>query len=212
MKTAGLPTKPHIVPSQPPDGSSIRHPVRTALVIVVSGLALYLLSLYRYLLFHSLAEIFSITIAAGVFVVAWNTRRYNAGSSLFYIGAGYLCVAFLDVLHTISYTGMGVFPDDRFYANQVWIVSRATEALTLLLFLGIVRRRSRTADRIVALTLPLVAAAAVFTIFVVAGVPCVLHRRNRSDSFQDRERVRHMRRADLATLVLFRRDSGKLQP
>ncbi|HUX11557.1 MAG TPA: MASE3 domain-containing protein, partial [Spirochaetia bacterium] len=172
METTGSPTTSRfMLPPTPRDESSIVHPIRTALVILVSGVALYLLSRYRYLLFHSLAEIFSITIAAGVFVVAWNTRRYNAESSLFYIGAGYLCVAFLDVMHTISYAGMGVFPDDRFYANQIWIVSRATEALTLLVFLGIVRRRSRTTDRIVALTLPLVAAAAVFTIFVVPVFP-----------------------------------------
>ena len=44
-----------------------------ALVVLIG---LYLASLYNYLLFHSLAEGFSIVIACGIFIVAWNTRRY----------------------------------------------------------------------------------------------------------------------------------------
>ncbi len=37
-------------------------------------LGLYLTSLYNYLLFHSLAEIFSIVIAFSIFILAWNCR------------------------------------------------------------------------------------------------------------------------------------------
>ncbi len=38
--------------------------------------ALYLTSLYNYLLFHSLVEMFGIVIACGIFMVAWNSRRF----------------------------------------------------------------------------------------------------------------------------------------
>ncbi len=140
-------------------------------IVLVAGAALYGLSQYSYLLFHNLAELFSVVIAAGVFVVAWNTRSYNPESPLIYIGTGYLCIALLDVLHTISYQGMGVFPPDRFYANQMWIAARFIEATTLLVFLGIVKKRDRTADRLVAILLPLLTAAAIFTIFVVPIFP-----------------------------------------
>jgi uncharacterized membrane protein YccC len=37
---------------------------------------LYLTSLHSYLLFHSLAEIFSIVVACGIFMLAWNSRRF----------------------------------------------------------------------------------------------------------------------------------------
>lgn len=37
---------------------------------------LYVLSLYSYLLFHSLSELFSIILACGIFMVAWNSRRF----------------------------------------------------------------------------------------------------------------------------------------
>ena len=43
-------------------------------VMAAVFLGLYLLSLYSYLLFHSLAEIFSIVVGCGLFLVAWNVR------------------------------------------------------------------------------------------------------------------------------------------
>ena len=39
--------------------------------IVLFGL--YMTSKYEYLLFHSLAELFSIIVAGGIFIVAWTT-------------------------------------------------------------------------------------------------------------------------------------------
>lgn len=128
-------------------------------------------SAYSYLLFHTLAELFSVVIAGGVFVVAWNTRSYLTGSPLIYIGTGYLTVGLIDLFHTISYAGMGVFPGGHFYANQLWIVARLLEAVTILLFLSIFPRRSKTADFLVAFGYPLAAAAALFTIFVVPVFP-----------------------------------------
>ena len=44
--------------------------------------ALYLTSRYSYLFFHSLAEIFSIVIACGIFMVAWNSRRFIDNTDL----------------------------------------------------------------------------------------------------------------------------------
>ena len=47
---------------------------------------LCLSSLYNYLLFHSLAEIFSIIVACGIFIVAWNSRRFLDNNYLLFIG------------------------------------------------------------------------------------------------------------------------------
>ncbi len=41
---------------------------------------------WSYLLFHSLAELFSIIIAASYFLVAWHTRKYNQVPSLVTLG------------------------------------------------------------------------------------------------------------------------------
>ncbi|MHC4459475.1 MAG: MASE3 domain-containing protein, partial [Planctomycetota bacterium] len=53
---------------------------------------LYLTSLYSYLLFHSLAEIFSIVVACGIFMLAWNSRRFLENTYLLFIGIAYLFI------------------------------------------------------------------------------------------------------------------------
>jgi PAS domain S-box-containing protein len=95
---------------------------------------LYVASLYNYNLFHSLGEFFSIIIAATLFLVAWNSRQIIDNNYLLILGIGYLFVGGLDLLHTLSYKGMGVFIG--YGANlptQLWIGARYLEAVTLLL-------------------------------------------------------------------------------
>ncbi|MEK6698478.1 MAG: MASE3 domain-containing protein [Nitrospirota bacterium] len=78
------------------------------LVFVILGL-LYLASQYSYLLFHSIAEIFSVVVAFGIFMLAWNSRRFLDNNALLFIGIAYLFVGMIDILHTLAYKGMGVF-------------------------------------------------------------------------------------------------------
>ncbi len=70
---------------------------------------IFISSYYNFLLFHSLAEIFCILIAASVFIVAWNTRNYSWNGYLLFIGTGFLFVAIIDLFHMLAYRGMGVF-------------------------------------------------------------------------------------------------------
>jgi len=88
---------------------------------------------YNYLLFHSIAEIFSIVIAFGVFTIAWSSRKKIDNMYILFIGIAYLFIALLDVLHTLSYKGMNIFTDYSFYANQLWLAARFMESLTLLI-------------------------------------------------------------------------------
>lgn len=94
---------------------------------------LYAASLYNYLLFHSLAEGFAIIVACGVFMLAWNSRRLLDNNYLLLVGIAYAFIGAMDLLHTLSYSGMGVFPG--YGANlptQLWIAGRYMEAFTLL--------------------------------------------------------------------------------
>jgi PAS domain S-box-containing protein len=105
-----------------------------ALVWILVLVGLYGVSLYNYNLFHCLAEFFSIIIAATLFLVAWNSRQIIDNNYLLLLGIGYLFVGGLDLLHTLSYKGMGVFIG--YGANlptQLWIGARYLEAVTLLL-------------------------------------------------------------------------------
>ncbi|MBU1341025.1 MAG: hybrid sensor histidine kinase/response regulator, partial [Proteobacteria bacterium] len=100
--------------------------------IIVSVLVgLYLTTFVNYLLFHSLSEIFSIVVAISFFMITWNSKEYIKNQYLLFIGIAYLFIAFIDLLHTLSYKGMPIFTDYDFYANQLWIGARYMESITL---------------------------------------------------------------------------------
>jgi len=109
---------------------------------VLAGL--YLTSLYSYDLFHGLVELFGVVVAAAVFVIAWNSRRYFANDYVLSLGIALLFVAGVDVLHTLAYQGMNVFPD--YTANlptQLWIVARSLQTLALIVAPLLMSRRVR---------------------------------------------------------------------
>jgi len=113
----------------------------TGLLIIIG---LYLTSLYSYLLFHSLAEIFSIVIACGIFMVAWNSKEFMDNNYFLFLGIAYLFIGGLDMVHTLAYKGMGVFTG--YGANlptQFWIAARYLESLSLILALTFLNRRMK---------------------------------------------------------------------
>src|SRR6056297_664487 len=103
---------------------------------------LWLLS-RNFLLFHAYAEGFSIVIAVMMFVITWNSRHVIDNYYLYFIGLTYLFVANFDFLHTLGYSGMNVFPDYDFYANQLWVVGRLMESISLLLGFYFLKRKKR---------------------------------------------------------------------
>jgi signal transduction histidine kinase len=117
--------------------------VGSGLVAALSAVFLYVASLHSYLLFHSLVEIFSVVIAGGVFMLAWNARGSAENRNLVYLGIGYLFTAVLDLFHTLSYNGMGIFPEGNDLATKLWICARYLQAATLLLFAGSYHLRRR---------------------------------------------------------------------
>ena len=100
-------------------------------LLVLTGL--YFISIHNYVLFHSLAELFSIVIAAGLFMVAWNIRRILENQYLLFIGIAYLFIGILDTIHTIVYPGMVIVGGlDTNPPTQLWIAARYMESLSLL--------------------------------------------------------------------------------
>ncbi|MBU0515971.1 MAG: hypothetical protein KJ621_14490 [Proteobacteria bacterium] len=102
---------------------------------VLAGI--YLTSLYNYLLFHAIVELFSIAVACGIFMFAWNFRRFFYNNYLLFLGVAYLFVAGLDFVHLLAYKGLGVFPG--YGANlptQLWIAARSLQAASIILTIG----------------------------------------------------------------------------
>lgn len=111
--------------------------IRDGLLGGLAGLlvlfGLYLTSLYSYLLFHTLVELFSIVVATAIFVIVWNARRLLDNDYILFLGISFLFVALLDSLHTLTYKGMGVFPDlGTNVPTQLWIASRYLQGLAFV--------------------------------------------------------------------------------
>ena len=104
---------------------------------------LYRISCHNYLLFHALVELFSILIAFAIFIIAWNGRQFLTDGYFLLLGVAYFCIGCFDLLHTLAYKGMGVFPGiGANLATQLWIASRYIEAISLLLAPLLLGRKS----------------------------------------------------------------------
>ncbi len=126
---------------------------------------LYLMT-SNYLLFHAYAEGFSIVIAALMFVLTWNSRQYIDNPYLRFIGLGYLFVANIDFLHILGYVGMNVFAGYDYYANQLWVLARYMESLTLLVGLYFLYKQKSCNDYLVLVVYTIISAIGIFSIFV----------------------------------------------
>ncbi len=106
--------------------------------------ALVWLGTQNYLIFHSLTELFSIIVAAAVFVIAWNVRDMIENGYLQFLGIALLSVAGIDLAHTLAYNGMGVFPGHGpDLPTQLWIAGRTLESVSLLIAPTFLSRRVR---------------------------------------------------------------------
>ena len=104
------------------------------LVPIALAITLLVISNVNIVLFHTLAELFAIAVAITLSVVAWHMYPFTKNNYLMFLGCGYFWVAMLDLIHALSYKGMGVF--DFAGSNetvQFWLVARYLEATVLLL-------------------------------------------------------------------------------
>ena len=118
-----------------------RAPLLLTLLLLVG---LYYLAQYNFLLFHTTVELFSIVVAVAMFMIAWNSRRYLDNGYLSFLGIAYLFIAGIDLVHTLSYSGMALFPGHT--ANlptQLWIAARYLEAGSLIAAPIFLHRRLR---------------------------------------------------------------------
>ena len=114
----------------------------------------YLTIFYNYLLFHTIAELFSIVIGGGIFIICWNSRKRIDNSFFLVIGVSFLYVGFLDLIHSLAYTGMNIFIGyDTNLPAQLWIATRYTQAGSFLLASIIINKKIRISYLIIFYTL-----------------------------------------------------------
>jgi PAS domain S-box-containing protein len=108
---------------------------------------LYLISTYNYLLFHGIIEVTTIVIVFAVFIIVWNTRRNITNVFFLVIGISCLFIGGIDLIHTLAYKGMGIFPGDS--ANlptQLWIAARYYQSIAFFIATLLIGK-SLTKDR-----------------------------------------------------------------
>jgi PAS domain S-box-containing protein len=132
-------------------------PVRRVVLLICSGLilcGLYLISRANYLLFHGLIEVFSIAVACSIFLLFWNSRQFLDDGYYLFLGIASLFVGGVDLLHTLAYKGMGVFPGyDANLPTQLWIAARYIQSLSFVIAPLFLRRRLRPVPVLVAYAL-----------------------------------------------------------
>lgn len=140
-------------------------PLRRSSLLVISVVLVGVLLTRRhnYLLFHSLAELFSIALTFGVFTVFWNARRFLDNGCFLFLGIASLFLGLVDLLHTLAYDRMGVFDAGPNLATQLWLAGRFIQASAFLaapLFL-----RQRFDARLIFAVYAIAAAALLASIF-----------------------------------------------
>lgn len=104
-----------------------RHFLFIAAIFITS-----LLPLYSFLLFHIVAEFYSIIIAGTIFIIVFNLKDQIEHGYLKFIGISYLYVGTIDFFHTLAYKGMNIFTGfDTNLATQLWISARYMESISL---------------------------------------------------------------------------------
>ena len=122
--------------------SIIRHDSIEYIILIVGLFLTYLASLYSFLLFHSIIEVFSIVIAGGVFLIGWHSRKYMNSSFFLVLGVSFLFISVIDLVHTLAYSGMGVFLEfDANLPTQLWIVARYWQALSYLFATMVIKKK-----------------------------------------------------------------------
>ena len=148
------------IPNAPPRASA------QLFVGLAALIALYLTSRSNYLLSHTLAEMFSVVIATGIFMIAWNSRRLTGGGYFLLLGIAYLFIGAMDMVHAMAYKDMSIFPNaDMNLPTQLWIAARYMESLSLFAAALIVGKtvRSRIAFPAYALVFSLLLGAIFYT-------------------------------------------------
>jgi signal transduction histidine kinase len=85
------------------------------------------------LLFHTLAELFSIFVGLLMLVIVLNTQHFVRNDFLIYLGIGYFAISMIDTMHTFTVKGMPFFNIlDGEITLHFWIYGRLLESLLLL--------------------------------------------------------------------------------
>ncbi len=88
-----------------------------------------------YIVFHNVAEFFSIIVSFSIFGAGWYTYDRSRDRHILFLSAAFLGIGLLDFMHTLSYAGMPAFitPNSANKSTQFWIAARMFTAIAFLI-------------------------------------------------------------------------------
>lgn len=118
---------------------------RMGLVFVAALLPFLLVTLFHeqlygvmtitdYLVFHNVAEFFSVMVAFSIFGVGWYTYDQSHNRHALFLSTIFFAIGLMDFCHALAYAGMPEFitPNLPTKASQYWIAARMFMAITFL--------------------------------------------------------------------------------
>lgn len=113
--------------------------ITLSIVLIITAVCI---SFKNYLLFHTLIEIASVTSAFIISIIAINTYKISYNSYFTFLGIAFAFVGCFNLLHALSYKGMGIFQGDTSnLATQLWIVTKFIESISLLVSFSLLEKK-----------------------------------------------------------------------
>jgi two-component system, cell cycle sensor histidine kinase and response regulator CckA len=87
-----------------------------------------------YLVFHNVAEFFSVMVSFSIFALGWNACEQNRDRHALFLSVAFLAIGLIDFMHTLGYSGMPplITPNVTNKATEFWIAARFLGAATFL--------------------------------------------------------------------------------
>lgn len=88
----------------------------------------------HYLIFHNVAEFFSIVVSFSIFGLGWYAYDQNNNQHSLFLSAAFLVTGLIDFMHTLGFTGMPalITPNQPNKASQFWVIVRFFDASAYL--------------------------------------------------------------------------------
>lgn len=104
-------------------------------IFLIISLGLMYLGIRNYLAFHVISELYSSMVAFMMASISINTFKINKNNRIMFLGIAYGFIALLDLIHMMSYKGMGILGDETSnIPTQLWIAARYMESLSFTAF------------------------------------------------------------------------------
>ncbi|MGB4499524.1 MAG: MASE3 domain-containing protein [Methylococcaceae bacterium] len=92
------------------------------------------MNISSYLIFHNIAEFFSVVVSFSIFGVGWYAYEQTNNRHILFLSTSFFVIGWLDFFHALGYFGMPDFvtPNNPAKSSQYWIAARLFMGLTFL--------------------------------------------------------------------------------